>query len=165
MLTFAPSVQPFSSSSINGVITSSVSPRRNKQTEYDMNMIGHCHTNTMLRLGQNCVLVLARDCTLVSILTGSMSNGLYLSRVARACDSPAGGTTPSILNIPICCAESRIPRIENTKLLYQQADAAHIEPSTVNQEKDPITAPARTAHYASLSDVHDMNGICLQQSK
>lgn len=46
-----------------------------------------------------------------------------------------------------CCAESNIPRIERTRLEYQNADASQYASATAFQEKEPIAAAARIALY------------------
>lgn len=86
-LTLAPLPHPLSLSLIKGVITSNVNPKRNKQAEYDMSIIGHCHTNTMLRFGRKRVAVVARDCDPdpnLLAFEGSMRSGLYRSITERA---------------------------------------------------------------------------------
>lgn len=50
LLTLCPSPHTLSRR-INGEQTRMVRPARNAQTEYDMNMSGACHVNTILRRG------------------------------------------------------------------------------------------------------------------
>ena len=57
------------------------------------------------------------------------------------------GSSPIRLRTATCCAESRIPKTEITRLQSQRAATSQYALETVFQEKEPMTAAARMVHW------------------
>ena len=64
----------------------------------------------------------------------------YLERRSAAIGAP------KVLRTNICCAETKIPRIDSKRLEYQHTDDNQNGLAILYQDKDPITAAARTVH-------------------
>ena len=58
--------------------------------------------------------------------------------------------SPSRSSTAICCADNTTPKMERTRLLYQNAAESQIGSSIVFHEKHPMTAAAKMVHYMSL---------------
>jgi hypothetical protein len=127
---------------MNGVHARIVSPPRNAQTEYDMNINGPCHVKIIFPPGTYLPAA--------SRLEDS-SKGLYLSKLAslpmcRWFDL----TGPRRWRTVTSDAESKIPRMAKIRLPCQKPWVSQNASSMVVQENAPITAAARTVHCVSL---------------
>lgn len=122
--TLWPTLQ-FPPSRMKGVQTRIVRPAKNAHTEYDINIKGPCHVNTI-----------------------TSKSGMYRSTASLARDGfleVCNG--PKRCNTVTSDAARRIPKIARTKLLCQRPCVSQYASSIVVQENAPITAAARIVHY------------------
>ena len=118
--------------------------------EYDKNIDGHCHINTIFHRGLHAPTESLSHTGSVRDPRGRISVSIRgrKRRTSAFCECPPSacvGGFPRSCSTATCCDASNMPRIDRRRLEYQNAEASQYASVTAFQEKEPMVAAARMA--------------------